>query len=156
MLRVVSSAVIILFRWWMRRTYLSWRCDVPRSLPLRVLLFFLSVYRRPITNLEMVILDTLKWSATAWTITTAISRSFWRTRAINVLVKILILRMSNWLPLLTAQLMPNSIIANSIMGRQFTFRNYFVTKYDVIVCFVRIDVFHANIDVNDNKQLLWF
>jgi hypothetical protein len=31
-----------------------------------------------------------------------------------------------------------------------------VTEQDVIVCFVRINAFHANIDVNDNKQLFWF
>jgi len=40
--------------------------------------------------------------------------------------------------------MPNSIIANSIMGQ------------DVIVYYVRINAFHANMDVNDNKQLFWF
>jgi len=31
-----------------------------------------------------------------------------------------------------------------------------VTEKDVIVCFVRINAFRANIDVNDNKQLFWF
>jgi transposase len=31
-----------------------------------------------------------------------------------------------------------------------------VTEQDVIVCFVRINTFHANIDVNDNKQLFGF
>ena len=37
-----------------------------------------------------------------------------------------------------------------------TFRNFFVTEQDVIACFVRIKEFHANIDVNDVKQLFWF
>ena len=104
-LRLVSSAVIILFWRWMRCKCLSGRCDVTRGLQLRVLLFLLSVCRRRISNLEMVILDTLKWSATAWTIPIARSRSLWRSRGIEVLVKIIILRMANWLPLLTAQLM---------------------------------------------------
>jgi len=39
---------------------------------------------------------------------------------------------------------------------KLTFRNFFVTEQDVIVYFVRINAFHANIDVNDNKQLFWF
>jgi len=47
--------------------------------------------------------------------------------------------------------MTNSIIANSIMGRKIYF-----PEQDVIVCFVSINAFHANIDVNDNKQLFWF
>jgi hypothetical protein len=65
-LRAVSSAVIMWFRRWIRRTCLSWRCDVTRGLPLRGLSFVLSVCRRRIISLEMVIPDTLKWSATAW------------------------------------------------------------------------------------------
>jgi len=48
--------------------------------------------------------------------------------------------------------MPNSIIANSIMGRKIDFSECFVTEQDVIVCFVRINAFQVNIDVNDNKQ----
>jgi hypothetical protein len=36
---------------------------------------------------------------------------------------------------------------------KLTFRNFSVTEQDVIVCFVRINAFHANIDVNDNRQL---
>jgi len=51
--------------------------------------------------------------------------------------------------------MPNSSTANSIMGK-LTFRDFFVTEQDVIVYYVRINAFHANIDVNDNKQLFWF
>ena len=51
--------------------------------------------------------------------------------------------------------MPNSIVTNSIMGRKIDF-TCSVTEQDVIVCFVRINAFHANIDVNDNKQLFWF
>ena len=39
---------------------------------------------------------------------------------------------------------------------KLTFRNFFVTEQDVIVCFVRINALHANIDVNDVKQLFWF
>ena len=38
---------------------------------------------------------------------------------------------------------------------KLTFRNISVTEQDVIVCFVRLNSFHANIDVNDNKQLFW-
>ena len=59
----------------------------------------------------MVILDTLKWSAAAssvipaWTMPNAHSRSFWRSRGIDVLVEIQIFRMSNCLLLMTAQLM---------------------------------------------------
>ena len=45
---------------------LSWRCDVTRGLPLRDLSFVLPVCRRRINTLEMVIPDTLKWSATTW------------------------------------------------------------------------------------------
>ena len=81
-LRAVSSAVIIRFRRWIRRKFLSWRCDVTRGLPLRGLSFVLPVCRRRIISLEIVILDTLQWSATtwwvipAWTIPNACSRSF--------------------------------------------------------------------------------
>ena len=39
---------------------------------------------------------------------------------------------------------------------KLTFRNFSVTVQGVIVCFVRITAFHTNIDVNDNKQLVWF
>ena len=110
-LRAVSSAVIMWFRRWIRRTCLSWRCDVTRGLPLRGLSFVLSVCRRRIISLEMVIPDTLKWSATAWwvipvwIIPTARSRSFWRSRGIDVLVQIQIFRMTKCLLLLTVQLM---------------------------------------------------
>jgi len=87
------------------------RCDVTCSLPLQGLSFVLPVCRRWIISLEMVILDTLKWSATAWwvipawTIPTACSRSCWPSRGIDVRVKIQIFRMVNCLLLLTAQLM---------------------------------------------------
>ena len=110
-LRAVSSAVIIRFRRWIRRKYLSWPCDVTRGLPLRCLSFVLPVCRRHIISLAMVILDTLKWSSTAWwvipawTIPTARSRSFWWSRGIDVLMKIQIFRMANFLLLWTAQLM---------------------------------------------------
>jgi CRP-like cAMP-binding protein len=33
-----------------------------------------------------------------------------------------------------------------------TFRNFSITEQDVIVCFVRINAFHANIDVNDRER----
>jgi hypothetical protein len=81
-LRAVASAVIIRFQRRIRRKCLSWRCDVTRGLPLRGLSFDLPVCRRRIISLEIVILETLKWSATtwwvipAWTIPTARSRSF--------------------------------------------------------------------------------
>jgi len=52
--------------------------------------------------------------------------------------------------------MLNSIIANSIMGRKIYSPNFSVPEQDVIVYFVRINAFHTNIDVHDNKQLLWF
>jgi hypothetical protein len=109
-LRAVSSAVI-LFRRWIRRKYLFWRCDVTRGLSLRGLSYVLYVCRRRIISLEMVILDTLKWYATAWwvipawNIPIARSRLFWQSRGIDVLVKIHIFRMANCLLLLTAQLM---------------------------------------------------
>ena len=46
--------------------------------------------------------------------------------------------------------MPNSIIANSIMGRKIDFPEFF---QDVIVCFVNINALNANIDVNDNIKI---
>jgi hypothetical protein len=53
--------------------------------------------------------------------------------------------------------MPNSIIAYTrSWNGKLTFRNFSVTEQDVIVCFVRINALHANLDVNDNKQLFWF
>jgi hypothetical protein len=110
-LRAVSSVAVIWFWRWIRRKCLSWRCDVTRGLPLRGLSFVLLVCRRRISSLEMVIIDTLKWYATAWwvipvwTIPTARWRSFWRSRGIDVLVKIPIFRIANCLLLLTAQLM---------------------------------------------------
>jgi hypothetical protein len=125
-LRAESSAVIIRFQKWIRRTCLSWRYDGTRGLSLRGLSFVLPVCRKRIISLAMAILDTLKWSETAWwvipawTIPTARSRSFWRSRGIDHLVEIQIFRMTNCLLLLTAQLMPNSIIANSIMGWIFS------------------------------------
>ena len=62
--------------------------------------------------------------------------------------------MANCLLLMTAHLMtegdlmPNSIIANSIIGQKIDFLDQ-----DAIVCFVRVNACHANIDVNDDKQL---
>ena len=108
-LQAVFSAVIIWFRRWIRRKCLSWCCDVTCGLLLLGLSFVLPACQRWIISLEMVILDTLKWSVTAWwtipawTIPTARSRSFWRSRDIDVLVKIL--RKAHCLLLLTAQLM---------------------------------------------------
>jgi hypothetical protein len=55
-LQEVSSAVIILFRRWIRCKCLSWRCGVTCGLSLRGLSFVLPVCRRRITSLEMVIL----------------------------------------------------------------------------------------------------
>jgi hypothetical protein len=110
-LRAVSAAVIIRFRGWIRRICLSWRCDVTCYPPLPGLSFVLPVCRRRIISLEMVILYTLKWSATAWwvipawTIPTARSWSFWRSHSVDVLVQIQIFRIVNCLRLLTAQLM---------------------------------------------------
>jgi hypothetical protein len=117
----------------LRRKCLSWRCDITCGLPLLGLSFVLLVCGRRIISLEMVILDTLKWSVTAWwviqvwTIPTAHSQSFWRSRDIDVLVKIQIFRMTNCLLLLTAQLMieGDSIIANSIKGQKIYFPEFF-------------------------------
>ena len=98
-LRTVSSVVITRFRRWIRRKCLSWRYDVTCGLPLRDHSFILPVCRRRIISLEMVILSTLKWSATAWwvipawTIPTARSRSFCWSHGIDVLVKI---QFSEW------------------------------------------------------------
>ena len=64
-LRAVSSAVVIRFRKWIMSKWLSWRCDVTHGLSLRGLSFLLLVCRRRISSLEMLILDTLTWSATA-------------------------------------------------------------------------------------------
>ena len=50
--------------------------------------------------------------------------------------------------------MPDSIFANSIMGRKIDFPEYFPNEQDVIVCFVRINAFLPKIDVNDNKQYI--
>jgi orotate phosphoribosyltransferase-like protein len=41
-------------------------------------------------------------------------------------------------------------------GMEIDFLDISVMEQDVIVGFVRINAFHANIDVNDNKQLFWF
>ena len=125
-LRAVSSAVIIRFQRWRRRKCLSSRCEITRGLPLRCLSFLLPVCRRRIISLAMVILDTLKWSGTdwwvirAWTIPTTRPWLFWRSRRIDVLVKIQIFRMAICLLLLTAQL-----ITNSIMGRKIDFPEFF-------------------------------
>jgi len=39
------------------------------------------------------------------------------------------------------------------MGRQIDFPEFFRNEQNVIVCFVRIHALHADVDVNDNKQL---
>jgi hypothetical protein len=110
-LRAVSWAVIIRLHRWIRRTSLSWRCDLTRGLPLLGLSFVLPVCRGRITSIQLVILDTLKWYATGWwvmqdrTISTTRSVLFWRSRVIDVLMKFPIFRMTNCLLLLIAQLM---------------------------------------------------
>ena len=61
--------------------------------------------------------------------------------------------------LLTAQLMTGGDL-NALFDHgktrswdgKLTFRNFFVTEQDVIVCLVRINAFHAIIDVNDEKK----
>jgi hypothetical protein len=48
---------------------------------------------------------------------------------------------------------------NEPYGRVFSFFLSFFFVFAlafIIVCFVRINAFHANIDVYDNKQLFWF
>ena len=64
-LRAVSSVVIIRFRAWISRKCLSWRCHVTHGLSLPGQSFILPVCRKRIISIEIVILDTLKWSATA-------------------------------------------------------------------------------------------
>jgi hypothetical protein len=51
--------------------------------------------------------------------------------------------------------MPNSIIANSIMGRKIYFPELFRTGAGCY-CLLCEDKRVSNIDVNDNKQLFWF
>ena len=123
----MSSAVIIRFRrWmrWMRHKCLSWRSDITRDLPLRCLSFVPLVCRRRINSLEMVILDTLKWSATAWwvipawTIPTSRSRSFnCQNGKLFTFVDSTINDLIFWIP--------NSIISNSMMGRKIDFPEFF-------------------------------
>jgi hypothetical protein len=70
--------------------------------------------------------------------------------------------MTNCLLLLTAQLMTacdlNTYFDHRKLdhGMEIDFLDIYVMEQDVIVGFVRINAFHANIDVNDNKQLFWF
>jgi transposase len=40
--------------------------------------------------------------------------------------------------------------------RPYNGRLHVTSEQDVIVYFVRINAFHTNIGVNDNKQLFWF
>jgi hypothetical protein len=47
-------------------------------------------------------------------------------------------------------------VADHFTDGKLTFRNFSVMEQDVVVCFVRINAFHENIDVNDNKQLIEF
>ena len=151
---------------WTDRNCLSWR-DITCSLPLQGLSFVLPVCRRWIISLEMVIPDTLKWSATAWwviqawTIPTARSWSFWRSRGIDVLAKIKIFRkLFTFVDSTINERRCFKCLIQSLRTRSWdgklTFRNFSVTEHDVIVYFVRINVFHTNIGVNDNKQLFWF
>jgi hypothetical protein len=54
--------------------------------------------------------------------------------------------------------MPNSIIAKSIMGGKIDILEFFrnATGCYCLFCKDKLNVFHANIDINDNKQLFWF
>jgi len=67
-------------------------------------------------------------------------------------------RMANCLLLMTKGDLDNIIRSSQTQSwdGKLTLRNFSVTEQDVIVCFVSINAFHANIDVNDNKQLFWF
>jgi len=67
-------------------------------------------------------------------------------------------RMANCLLLMTKGDLDNIIRSSQTQSwdEKFDFSEFFRTEQDVIVCFVRINKFHANIDVNDNKQLFWF
>jgi hypothetical protein len=137
-----------------------WRHTQPAVMGLS---FILPVCWRRIISLEMVILDTLKWSAAAWwvipvwAIPIARSQSFWHScENSNIQNGKLftfvdsIINDRRWFKCLI-----RSSQTRSLDGK-FTFRNFSVTEQDVIVCFMRINAFHANIDVNDNKQLFWF
>jgi hypothetical protein len=142
---------------------LSWRCDVTCGLLLRDLSFVLPVCRRRFISLEMVILGTLKWSATAWwvipvwTIPTARSRSFWRSRGIDVLVN------GKLFSFVDSTINDRRWFKCIIWSSQtrpgdgtLTFRIFSVTEQDDIVCFVRINAFHANIDVYDKNNCFGF
>ena len=151
-LREVYSA-IILFRRWIRSKCLSWFCDVTRGLS-----FLLPVCRRRIISFEIVILDTLKWYVTP-------GESFQPEPYPP-------LALCHFDGAVASTLLFNFVDStiNDRMGfkclirssqtqswdGKLTFLNFSVTKQDVIVYFVRINAFHANIDVNDNKQLFWF
>jgi hypothetical protein len=50
--------------------------------------------------------------------------------------------------------MPNSISANSIIGRKIYPPDFFHKRTDCYWFFVRINAFHANIDVNDKLTIV--
>ena len=136
-------------------------------LPLRCLSFVLHVCRRRLISLEMDILDTLKWSAKAWWVIPV-----WTHQSFMVILTVPWHRRScensnfqngklfafvgsttndrRWLNCLIRSLQTRS------WDGKFTFRNISVTEQDIIVCIVRINAFHANIDVSDYKQFVWF
>ena len=164
-LRAVSSTVIIRFWRWIRRKCLSSRCDVTRDLPLHGLSFVLSVCRRRIISLEIVILDTFKWSARpdesfqsepcpplahGHFDGAVASTFFWKFQNGELFTFVdITIKYRRWLKCLIWSSQSRS------WDGKLTFLNLSVTEQDVIVCFVRINAFQTNIDVNDNKQLFW-
>ena len=135
---------------------------VTRGLPLRGLSFVLPVCRRRIISLEMFILDTLVYNDpmshsslnhTHRSLTVILTEP-WHRRSCKhsnfqngklfTFVDITI-NDHRWFKCLIRSSQTRS------WDGKLTFRNFF--RNDVIVCFVRINAFHANVDVNDNKQL---
>ena len=131
----------------------------------RGLSFVLPVCRRRIINLKMVITDTLKWSASfqpepypplahahfygAVASTFLCENSNFQNGKLFTFVDSTI-NDRRWFKCLIRSSQTRS------WDGKFTFLNFSITEYDVIVCFGRINAFHENIDVNDNKQLFGF
>jgi len=158
--RVISRYHTVLG--WIRRKCLSWRYDVTRGLSLRGLSFVIPVCRR------IVILNTLKWTATAWRVIPAWTIPTLAHGHFNGAMSSTFLLNSNFQNGKLFTLVASTIndrrwfkwLIRSSQTRswdgEFIFRIFFFgTEQDLIVCFVRINAFNANIDVNDNKQLFW-
>ena len=135
-LRVVSSAVIIRFRRWIRCKWLSWRCHVTRGLPWRVGNGLVSHSILNHTHRSLAVILTEPWHRCSCEncqngkLFTFVHSTINDRRWFKCLIR-------------------------SQEGK-LTYRNISITEQDVIVCFVRRNAFFANVDVKDNKQLFWF